>query len=147
MALALRPVAADEQRDGVRARPLWGDYHPQVDPAEVVSTYVRAWHERDEATRRALLDQSWAEDGTYADPEGRIEGREALIEAIADFHQSRPGIRIEVRSPIDGFGRHFRFVWATVDGDGGVLREGIDVGELDEDGRIRSIVGFFGITP
>jgi hypothetical protein len=118
-----------------------------VNAAEVVSTYVRAWHERDEVTRRRLLEQTWAEGGVYTDPGGTIEGREALIEAIADFHQRRPSVRIEVRSAIDGFGRHFRFVWATVDEGGGVLREGIDVGQLDEDGRIVSIIGFFGITP
>ena len=113
----------------------------------MVRTYVQAWHERDETTRRRLLEQSWAEDGVYTDPDSTIEGRAALIEAIADFHQRRPDVRIEVRSPVDGFGRHFRFVWATVDGDDEVLREGIDVGQLDEDGRITSIVGFFGIVP
>ena len=112
----------------------------------MVSTYVQAWHERDEVTRRRLLEQTWATDGVYTDPGGTIEGRDALVEAIADFHQNRPDVRIEVRSPVDGFGRHFRFVWATVDGGGEVLREGIDIGQLDEDGRITSIVGFFGIV-
>jgi hypothetical protein len=37
-------------------------------------------------------------------------------------------------------------VWATVDGGGEVVREGLDVGQIDEDGRIKSIVGFFGIV-
>jgi hypothetical protein len=118
-----------------------------VDTAEIVRTYVAAWHERDETNRRRLLEQTWAEDGVYTDPGGTIEGREALIEAIADFQARRPTVRIEVRSPIDGFDRHFRFVWATVGEGGQKLREGIDVGELREDGRIVSIVGFFGITP
>lgn len=118
-----------------------------MDTAQVVRTYVAAWHERDEATRRRLLEQTWANDGVYADPGGTIEGRTALFDAIADFHEHRPGVRIEVRGPVDAFGRHFRFVWATVDGAGEVLREGIDVGELDEDGRIKSIIGFYGVTP
>jgi hypothetical protein len=131
------------------ARPSSGDANtiPEVEAAEVVTTYVRAWHERDEATRRRLLEQTWAEDGVYADPGGTIEGREALIEAIAEFHEQRPTVRIEVRSAIDGFGRHFRFEWATVDAGGEVLREGVDVGQLDNDGRIVSIIGFFGTTP
>lgn len=118
-----------------------------MDTAHVVRTYVAAWHERDEATRRRLLEQTWAEDGVYADPGGKIAGRTALFAAIADFHEQRPDVRIEVRSRIDQFDRHFRFVWATVDGAGEVLREGIDVGELDEDGRIKSIIGFYGVTP
>jgi hypothetical protein len=85
--------------------------------------------------------------GSTPTPQSTIEGRDALVDAIAEFHQNRPDVRIEVRGPVDEFGRHFRFVWATVDGEGEVLREGIDVGQLDEDGRIMSIVGFFGIVP
>jgi hypothetical protein len=118
-----------------------------VDTGTVVEIYVRAWHERDEATRRELLEQSWADDGVYTDPGSTIEGRDALVVAIADFHAQRPDVRIEVRSRIDEFGPHFRFVWATVDAGGAVLREGIDVGRLDDDGRIASIIGFVGITP
>ena len=118
-----------------------------MDPASAVTTYVRAWHERSEAVRRRLLEESWADHGVYADPGTTIEGRNALIAVIAEFHDERPDVRIEIRSRIDGFGRHFRFVWATVDGSGAVLREGIDVGQLDEDGRIASITGFFGIVP
>jgi SnoaL-like domain len=118
-----------------------------VDVAEVVNTYVGAWHERDEATRRRMLEATWADEGVYTDPGGTIEGREAIMAAIVDFQERRPGVRIEVRSAVDGFDRHFRFVWATVDAAGTVLREGIDVGQLGEDGRIESIVAFLGVTP
>lgn len=129
------------------ADPLWRVYRSGVDTAAVVEAYVRAWHERDGAARRHLLEQSWAEDGVYTDPTTTIEGRVALVEAIANFHERRPDVHIEVRSRIDGFDRHFRFVWATVDGSGAVLREGIDVGRLDADRRIASIIGFFGVVP
>ena len=118
-----------------------------MDATEVVATYVRAWHERDVTTRRQLLEMTWAEDGVYVDPGGRIAGREAMMEAIAEFQERRPAIRIEVRSAVDSFDRNFRFVWATVDGAGDVIRDGIDVGQLDADGRIVSIVAFVGVVP
>jgi hypothetical protein len=118
-----------------------------MDAAAVVATYVQAWHERDPTARRRLLEQSWADAGVYTDPTTTIEGRDALVDAIAEFHEQRPDVRIEVRSRIDGFGPHFRFVWATVDGAGGAIRDGIDVGRLDRDGRIESIIGFFGVAP
>lgn len=118
-----------------------------MDTADLVSTYVRAWHERDAAARRALLEQTWADAGVYTDPLETIEGRDALDAAITDFQTSRPDVRIEVRSRIDEFDRHFRFAWATVDGSGAVLREGIDVCQRDADGRIVSVIGFFGIEP
>ena len=122
-------------------------YSAAVDVTSVVNTYVSAWHEHDEATRRRLLEQSWAATGVYTDAGSTISGRDALVEAIADFHARRPGVRIEVRSGIDGFGPHFRFVWATIDDRGEVLRDGIDVGRLDADGRIESIIAFSGIVP
>jgi hypothetical protein len=120
---------------------------PTVDLEDVVAIYVQAWHEPDEAARRRLLEQSWADDGVYADAAATIEGREALVTAITEFHAERPGVTIEIRSRIDGFGPHFRFVWTTVDANGDELRAGIDIGRLDENGRIASILGFSGIVP
>ena len=113
----------------------------------VVETYVRAWHERDESTRRKLLEESWAADGVYTDPRVTVESREALVAHIAWFHEVRPDVRIEVRSDIDEHGRFFRFAFATVDPTGTVLLEGVDFGQLDADGRIASITAFFGPLP
>ena len=118
-----------------------------MDTNAVVEAYVRAWHEDDETTRRRLLDESWAADGVYCDPNSIVVGRDALLEHIAEFREQRPDVRIEVRSGIDEHGTHFRFGWATVDGAGSDLRDGIDVGQLDDDGRIASIIGFFGPLP
>jgi hypothetical protein len=118
-----------------------------VNAAGVVESYVRAWHEHDPAERRRLLEESWAEYGVYTDPNSIIEGRDALVDFIAEFHAQRPDVRIEVRSRIDEVGRQFRFVWATVEASGAVLRQGIDVGQLDAEGRIEWITGFFDIVP
>ena len=120
---------------------------PTVDVPAVVETYVRAWHERNPTERRRLLEASWADGGVYTDPNGTIEGRDELDEAIASFHEQRPDVRIEVRSRIDAFDTQFRFLWATVDGSGKVLREGIDFGQVASDGRISLVVGFFGLLP
>ncbi len=35
---------------------------------EIVLVYVTAWTETNEGQRRALLEKSWAENGTYTDP-------------------------------------------------------------------------------
>ena len=112
----------------------------------VVEAYVRAWHEDHEPMRRRLLDETWPDDGVYCDPNSTVVGRDALLAHISEFRE-HPDIRIEVRSGIDEFGNNFRFGWATVDGFGAELRDGIDVGRLDDDGRIASIIGFFGPLP
>ena len=43
---------------------------------EVVEAYGAAWNEVDQAARRRLLEQAWADDGTYTDPQSDISGRE-----------------------------------------------------------------------
>jgi hypothetical protein len=113
-------------------------------PADHTRTAGRSAEYR---TRRRLLEASWADDGVYTDPESTIRGRDELVDAIAAFHVERPGVRIEVRSRIDAFDRQFRFVWATVDGSGRMLSDGLDVGELDKTGRIVALTGFYGVVP
>lgn len=118
-----------------------------MDVGATVETYVQAWHEPDEGSRRRLLEASWADDAVYADPASTVEGRDALVAHIAGFHARRPGARIEVRSGIDCHGRYLRFAWAVVGADGEVVADGIDFGVLAGDGRIASITGFFGPLP
>jgi len=116
-------------------------------PSEVVATYGAAWAETDEAARRKLLDEAWAETGTYLDPMGRADGREALVQHIGGFHQMMPGHRIDMASGVDEHDGFVRFAWKMLDPDGAVAMEGVDFGSLDADGKLKSIVGFFGPWP
>jgi hypothetical protein len=113
---------------------------------EIVAAYGAAWNETDEARRLALLDRSWADDGTYCDPTAVVSGRAALAAHIAGFHQRMPGHTIDLTSGVDEHDDMFRFAWAMRK-DGETALEGVDFGELAPDGRIRRIVGFFGPFP
>ena len=64
----------------------------------------------------------------------RSKGETALLADIAAFHER--GTRVELTSGVDAHGRHFRFAWATRDAAGAVVKEGLDVGQLADDGRI-----------
>jgi hypothetical protein len=110
----------------------------------IVAAYGQAWNEPDEGSRRALLEQSWTDDGVYCDPTARITGRDALVTHIARVAERMPNTRIELRSRVDQHGPNFRFAWAMIDADGQQVLEGVDFGQLADDGRIRSITGFFG---
>lgn len=111
---------------------------------EIVKRYVAAWREPNDEKRRRLLDQAWADDGTYTDPIQHIQGREALNRMIAVYQQRRPGTQVVQTSGVDHHHDKVRFTWSLLDADGSTLIEGIDFGELAEDGRLRRIVGFFG---
>jgi hypothetical protein len=112
-----------------------------------VERYARAWIEPDPAARRALLERCWAEDGVYCDPLGRATGREELADHIGAFQAERPGARIAVVSGVDEHDGYVRFGWRMSAPDGSVALEGTDFGELDGDGALRRIVGFFGPLP
>ncbi len=114
---------------------------------EIVATYGAAWNEPDPARRKALLEKAWAADGTYTDPMAEIAGREALIELISQFQKQMPGAQIVLTSGIDEHHKRIRFGWRVAAPDGATRMEGIDIGQLDEDGRLRSIVGFWGSPP
>ncbi|MDO8612953.1 MAG: nuclear transport factor 2 family protein [Dehalococcoidia bacterium] len=114
---------------------------------EIVAAYMAAWNETDEAKRRSLLEMSWADDGTYTDPQSDVAGREALTALIGGMHGQMPGARIDVTSKTDLHHDKLRFAWKFVGADGSMTIEGIDFGELAEDGRLKKIVGFWGQPP
>jgi hypothetical protein len=117
-----------------------------MDAAEAVNTYGATWNEPGEEKRRELLDRSWSDDGVYMDPTARADGRDALLAHIGGFQAMMPGHTIDMTSDVDTHGNVFRFAWIMRNGNETVL-EGMDYGELADDGRIRRIVGFFGPFP
>ena len=112
---------------------------------EIVLAYGAAWTETDEGKRRALLEKSWAENGTYTDPTVEVVGREALVQHIGDFHQRFAGHRILFTSGVDEHHGRLRFTWAMVNPEGSRVSEGIDFGKVGSDGRLIRITGFFGL--
>lgn len=114
---------------------------------ETIETYTSAWNETDENKQRTLLARVWADGATYTDPMAHAAGAEELVALVNQFQQQMPGAKIVQTSAIDEHHGRLRFGWALVGPDGSRTMEGIDVGELAEDGRIKSILGFFGPLP
>jgi len=118
-----------------------------MEPSDAVRLYGEAWAASDESERRSLLERAWADDGVYVDPSARVEGREALVAHIGGFQEQMAGHRIELTSGVDSHDGYLRFAWTMLGPDGAALMEGVDFGRLADDGRIASIVGFFGPWP
>jgi len=115
---------------------------------ESVVRYLAAWNERDPAKRRALVASVWTEDGAYVDPARDSRGHDSLDAMIAAAQAHFPGYRLNLVSGIEAHHAHVRFTWAA----GGVADaplyiRGTDIGELAEDGRFRSVVGFVDAMP
>ena len=110
----------------------------------LVDTYCRAWSEPDADAHRALLDQAWDEDGTYTDPLARVVGRAALHAHIGASFAGFPGMVITATSAVDVHHDKGRFTWQLALPDGSVPVAGTDFVQVTTEGKIRSIVGFFG---
>ncbi len=119
---------------------------PQTALAKAIDLYSKAWLEPDPALRAQHLEQAWAKDGQYKDPSVTLKGGEALSLHIAEFLKKFSGAKFTRTSPIDSHGSSFRFTWLLNFPDGNAL-QGLDIGEIDRDGKITAITGFFGPLP
>lgn len=117
------------------------------DTDTIVKAYVAAWAASDEAERRRHIETAWSEDGRYRDPTADVVGRESLSRHIAGFHQRFPGASIVLTSGVAHHHGRLYFTWKMIGADGTTLLEGCDFGELDDDGRLSGITGFFGHPP
>ena len=112
-----------------------------------VDGYAKAWDESDAEKRAAFLDQAWAKEGQYRDPNVTIVGAKALALHMGEFHQAFPKARIFPTSKVDFYGPVFRAAWSLDFGNSNPLFHGYDFGELDTDGRIIRLTSFFGLLP
>ncbi len=104
-----------------------------------VRTYIRAAAERDPAERAKLLEACFADDVRFVTRSGVIHGR-AGIDAMLVRGLDDP---FRLASAVDAIGTTFRFRTIVTRRDGSEL-EFFDAGEIDADGRIRTILVFTG---
>jgi hypothetical protein len=107
-----------------------------------IEAYVAAWNERDGAKRMRFIEQACAEDVRMRTPGKRIVGRGELDALMADFQRRSPGARAVLSSAIDVQGSAFRYT-GMLEGGGG---DTFEAGECADDGRIRVVLSFVGVT-
>ena len=117
------------------------------DLTSTVDTYFAAWNETDAARRGELIEQVWAADGRLIDPPLTGEGYQGISDLIAAAHGQFPGCRFRRVSAVDTHHDQLRVAWELVTPEGAVAVAGTDVGEVDEQGRLVRMVGFFGPIP
>src|SRR5215469_1975154 len=55
-----------------------GSARTAVDVNQAAANYVAIWNERDAKRRRALIAQTWSEDGSYVGPSRESTGHDAI---------------------------------------------------------------------
>lgn len=107
---------------------------------------LAAWNEKDVDLIRGHLDKALAPQIVFCDPNYLIEGVDAFEKMVRDFTMQYPVSRCEHTSGLDAHHNRYRYKWlVSVNNKPAVA--GMDVVELDGNGLISRIDGFFGPFP
>ncbi|WP_026416936.1 nuclear transport factor 2 family protein [Actinomadura oligospora] len=105
---------------------------------QLIRDYIEVWNERDAAARMELIKSVLTEDSVYSDPDyAGLRGHEALSDAIGVAHGKFGDLRFRLGEVIGEHHGKALFTWKL-----GEVATGYDAVEF-EDGRIRSVIGFF----
>ena len=107
---------------------------------------LAAWNERDLDKIRTHVDKSIAETVVFADPTNFIHGRDAFEKMIKEFRRKYPESVVKRTSGMDSHNRRYRYSWEIYVGETLIVK-GFDVAQLDENGLVERVDGFFGDLP
>jgi hypothetical protein len=117
------------------------------DLTTTIDTYLEAYGEADADRRIRLIEKVWAPEGRLIDPPIDGAGHDG-ISAMADAVLGQfPAHTFRRTSGIDAHHGIARYGWELVSADGTVTLAGSDVAEVDDDGRLVRVTGFFGDLP
>lgn len=114
---------------------------------ETVDAHLAGYGEPDRARRAELLGRAWNPQGRIVDPPMDAEGVAAIADLVDVVLTQFPEHRFERTTAVDEHHGHARYGWALLAPDGSPSVTGVDVAELDDDGRLLRVVGFFGDLP
>jgi hypothetical protein len=106
-----------------------------------------AWTARDTDARAALLAQVCAEDVAYSNPLKSSVGVGALAELISELTAAYPGYLPVRTSGVDAHHDTARYTWSLRDRGGQSVLTGVEIVRFTAEGRLTSIVSFFGQPP
>ncbi len=112
-----------------------------------VDSYIAMLNEPDRERRTELMTRAFSPEARYSDPLSEIEGYGGLHALAEGVHVQFAGHRFTRTSGVDRHHDRLRFAWDLRAPDGSLTAAGIDVGEVDGDGRLRRITGFFDDLP
>ncbi len=114
-----------------------------TDITTLIDAYIASWNEADPQRRRALVAQTFTDDGTYVDPLMQGAGTDGIDAMIAGAQQQFPGHRFELAGAPDAHHDRVRFTWHLKPTDtDDVVAIGHDFGVVADDGRLSSVTGF-----
>ncbi len=113
---------------------------------ESLDHMLAAWNESDPSAVRGHLEQALAPDVEFIDPSIETHGIEEFEANVRKVHAAIPGAVYLRTSGVDSHHGLYRYDW-QISRDGEVVLPGFDVTEVDENGLVTRVLGFFGPLP
>jgi len=110
----------------------------------VVDDHLAGYGEPEPVRRAALIAGSWSEQATLVDPPFDGVGRDGIAAMTDVVLQHYPGHTFRRTTAVDTHHTFGRYGWELVGPDGAVAVSGTDFLELDDEGKLVRIIGFFG---
>jgi hypothetical protein len=111
--------------------------------ARSIRDYFAAWAEPDGDKRSRHLEVCWSERGRFADQFASLSGRPSLCAWIGTAQKMSPGLSLALSGEPQFCQGTVLFRWDMKAGDQ-IVGAGVNVGEVDLEGRITSLTGFWG---
>jgi hypothetical protein len=113
---------------------------------KVLEKMQMMWNERDLEQIRDQIDEIFSASVVFIDPANSIVGHDAFEKMVRAFRTRWPDADLSHASGFDGHHDLYRYHW-KIHQESKLLMEGFDVTELDPDGRVSRVLGFFGPIP
>jgi hypothetical protein len=123
------------------------DQRGVIDREHQIDENVAIWNETDPDLRAQLIAKVWADDGYYADRGAQARGHAQISANIDRVHRKFPDRIYGRTSSVYHHRDRARFEWAIIDPAGRPTFGGVAYAKFAADGRLRSVIGFFGPIP
>lgn len=113
---------------------------------EVLEQMMSMWNEKDLNRIPDHVEAIFSEKVAFIDPANSIIGHDAFVSMVKEFRTKFPDAICSRASGVDSHHGLHRYHWEIHRGDE-LLLEGFDVTEIDDQGRVSRVEGFFGPIP
>lgn len=117
-----------------------------METTELIDRYIAIWNETDPASRRALITQTWEENGVYCDPLMEAEGHDGISRMSEAVQQQFPGLEFRRNGDVDRHHDCLRFRWELGPVGDPAVAGGVDFGVVVGE-RLQSVTGFIDFMP
>lgn len=118
-----------------------------MDLQATIDTHLDAYGEPDAQRRGTLISQVWAAHGHLIDPPIDGSGHAGISEMAAAVQAKFPDHAFRRTTGIDAHHNFARYGWELVGPTGEIALIGVDIVEINGDGRLQRIIGFLGDIP